>query len=238
MKYPYIGRGKVIDENKRSGVEVLFYARDAGVVVGGCDYDEVGEFYDIWNESHFENITREYLTNTYGEVESQEHAEFIIRLAESCGFAGYSLDRPFKPIKYFSIAVGSLIFLSTKDVAARHGGIKITLPLPPKEDDMKGEGVNNEEWLIGGCDCIYEGELYHFLCKSPFSNAAVITRASSKDWDVISASYDDLERSPTPVEALAELIDESLYATVDMDDILKIAKVIINGDIEGVKYEK
>ena len=31
------------------------------------------------------NITREYLTNTCGKVESKEHAEFIVGLAEKLG---------------------------------------------------------------------------------------------------------------------------------------------------------
>ena len=230
MEYPYIG------ESKMSGSVVLFYSSGCGVVIDECNHQENYVLSATWVESMFKNITREYLANTYGEVESKEHYEFVAKLADSAGCN--VIDDYHASYRFFNLMGDSLYPHHFEESASHCEKIKITLPLPPKEEDMKSENMKSEEWPISGCDCIYEGELYYFLCKSPFANVAVITKANSEDWDVISASYDDLEKPPTPEEALAELIDESLYATVDMDDILKIAKVIINGDIEGVKYEK
>ena len=77
------------------------------------------------------NITREYLANTYGMVESVEHADFIANLAKSNGIKVgncYSFDG------WFCFHSNCLWFYSDEIVVASDCKEKqIHLPLPPKE---------------------------------------------------------------------------------------------------------
>lgn len=79
------------------------------------------------------NITREFLTNTYGEVVSKEHADFIIELAENTGFisCGYGHND-----NLFSFKDGKLVFIEVKDTSKpphfAPKSKKITIPLTPK----------------------------------------------------------------------------------------------------------
>ena len=78
IKYPYIGEGYV------SGVIVLMASDSKGVAINDLSpANNKGDWWDSWNECQFKNITREHLANTYGKVESKEHAEFIIELAKN-----------------------------------------------------------------------------------------------------------------------------------------------------------
>ena len=82
MEYPYIGKLK----GKNEGL-VLFAGEGFGAQLnskGGGWYEEEINIYskDLdWNECDFANATREYLDNTYGEIDSPEHAGFIAKLA-------------------------------------------------------------------------------------------------------------------------------------------------------------
>tara|TARA_R110002124_G_C8974544_1_gene515780 strand:- start:31596 stop:32288 length:693 start_codon:yes stop_codon:yes gene_type:complete len=96
------------------------------------------------HESKYTNITLEYLQNTYGEVVSPEHAEFIIELCleNLINFAVNNARR-----KYFAINGGKLYFFCLEIDASNIGSKKITIPLPPKEP-LKNAGDN----LILGCE--------------------------------------------------------------------------------------
>ncbi len=75
------------------------------------------------------NITHEYLSSTWGVVESKEHAEFIIELAESHGFE--LLENGASNKNYFHIGENSFALLINKPTFI--GDCKqITIPLPPK----------------------------------------------------------------------------------------------------------
>ena len=78
MKYPYIGK---CEENE---LTVIFSDNGSGTTIdkGESDIAINGKFECGFNEREFKNITAEYLANTYGEVKSKEHAEFIVKLAE------------------------------------------------------------------------------------------------------------------------------------------------------------
>lgn len=173
MEYPYIG--EYIGDNLTLDLVVLFYSSKTGVVIRCCDPNEVGDFSHIWDERSFKNISHKYLIDIKVRIESQEHLEFLYKIAENAGFelpSYITLDDEYThfAVTYLcanEINSDCLIFNEYKDVI---------IPLPPKKDR-------------------------------------------------------------TIEEALAELIDESLYATVDMDDILKIAKVIIKGDVKGLEYK-
>jgi len=118
MKYPYIG--------DCSGIaRVLFTGERTGFSIDSWFYS------DGWNEGNFKNITHEYLANTYGEVKSPEHAEFIVELAEN---AGFELARQSKHLgNFFSFDVKGFCFLDTEIIASQYCK-KITIPLPPKSE--------------------------------------------------------------------------------------------------------
>ena len=254
MKYPYIG--KLITGD----LTVLFYSNMTGVVVRAGDSWEVGYFGNVWYERGFKNITREYLTDIKVKIESQEHLEFLYKIAENADFevsgciAFSSAHTHFAVIDLDANEINSdcLIFGELKDAI---------IPLPSKQDDrsieedakysahfVEGDSydelcegmkdMENEEWPKVGDEVAlryrFDSKGIHITGKLEFiSHRHLIV----DDCHKLRSEY-DIEKPPTPEEVLAELIDESLYATVDMDDILKIAKVIIEGDIEGVKYEK
>lgn len=123
-KYPYIGKGSP------SGSIVMFYSQGNGITLDSKYWASTNmEHYRGLDEYHFKNITREYLTNTYGEVKSKEHAEFIKLLAETGGMGcGHKVIDD--NCKYFYVLDGDLFFNSEKIKGARFK--KITIPLPPK----------------------------------------------------------------------------------------------------------
>jgi hypothetical protein len=121
MKYPYIST---------KSNNLLFYAKDTATLIGDESNFFSRGFKVTVDESDFENNTREYLANTYGEVVSPEHAEFIIELAELHGYkcGNFSPNRD----GYF-FAEGEWIRFTDSELHASNGGEKqITIPLPPK----------------------------------------------------------------------------------------------------------
>ena len=132
-KYPYIGEGK------RSGNIVLFTGKRTGVVIvegeSVVDKYQVGYKCNTWDEAQFKNITREYLVDTYGKCESQEHALFIFRLAKNQEI--YVKGFNYKKASYFMIVDNELYFYSSDEMPKRNKCKLIHLPLPPYEKEMK-----------------------------------------------------------------------------------------------------
>lgn len=125
MKYPYIG------ESQFTGSEVLLASRSNGFRLDV----ENAEYCNDWDETVFKNITREYLTNTYGKVESQEHADFIVELAKVNGFE--VIEDYESGIMWFNCDRDTLDFYRDKNIANNDGEKQITIPMPPKCDDVK-----------------------------------------------------------------------------------------------------
>jgi len=101
--------------------------------------DFQGEISDreYYIDSDCKNITREYLQNTYGEVESPEHAEFIIELAELHGIKR-AFTSPMKTINAFAFKGGNLYLYGLGlDELTQLPTRKITIPLPPKTDKQE-----------------------------------------------------------------------------------------------------
>lgn len=124
--YPYIGEG--IESNNI----VLFSSDKYGMCLKGltCATGTSG----AWCDRAFENITHEYLTNTYGEVVSPEHAEFIIELAKNEGLWVY-VDSPKINRAFFKFNESSGLFFYDSEEDINKGRCKkITIPLPPKAD--------------------------------------------------------------------------------------------------------
>lgn len=118
MKYPYIGKWEYINTT------VIFTGKSAGIEIGG----EMS-FRDDWTEINYKNITTEYLANTYGEVKSKEHAEFIVKLCE-----GHGIERIRKSsnpshfiIKNDHLMLFSCAIVNSTDLK------QITIPLPPTD---------------------------------------------------------------------------------------------------------
>ncbi|ANY29567.1 hypothetical protein BOX08_gp02 [Pseudoalteromonas phage BS5] len=121
-QYPYIGKSETNNI-------VLFTDEKTGFAIKNIIFKS-GSFRGGWSETAFTNITQEYLSNTWGVVESKEHAEFIIDLAELHGFK----TKPYKTsgTGIFMISGGELYFYSSNAMALRNDCKQITIPLPPK----------------------------------------------------------------------------------------------------------
>ena len=116
---------------------------------GGFNFDTS----DAW-----ENITADYLRNTCGKVENKEHADFIVKLAEGAGLG----CGKFNELRdgYFCTDGNMLLFTISESTAKNKGEKLITLPLPPKEPEVK-------EWPQVGDIAIYsshEKPMHHEDC--------------------------------------------------------------------------
>ena len=94
--------------------------------------------------------TKEELQNTYGEVQSLEHAEYIAELCESNGIELFNFY--VEGITHFAINRGEIIFTYGKPAISGHDK-EITIPLPPKESVI--------EWKEGAV-CFAGGRQWHF----------------------------------------------------------------------------
>ncbi|AGR46566.1 hypothetical protein TW1_050 [Pseudoalteromonas phage TW1] len=142
-KYPYIGKNSSLCGDFSIAI---FYGEKSGALLENT-IDEIPLHEHIldFNEREFENITAEYLTNTYGKVESKEHAEFIVKLAEANGFTQNKTGANLKSAKSFIFYIDRMIGLYEKphfDLV--HSSVRklITIPLPPKETLMESQMPN------------------------------------------------------------------------------------------------
>ncbi|WP_276755628.1 hypothetical protein [Pseudoalteromonas marina] len=96
-------------------------------------------------ESCDSNVTNQFLSNTWGIVESKEHAEFIVELAELHGFELIRLGVDELSFFRFGFSGFSLLNNIPNHIANCK---QITIPLPPKIEPLKNAGDN----LILGCE--------------------------------------------------------------------------------------
>lgn len=240
-KFPYIG------EN-RHGVIMLILSRSKAVILSDVNKGKTHSIPDskenpsTWFERKYKNITAEYLTNTYGKVESKEHAEFIKLIAGNegikCNYMVVSDD-----IKYFYFSGGVLFFTfsSINDDKFK----LITIPLPPKEKSMESQ----KEWPAVGDEVLINLANHNAIYGHNIDGKKAVVRSIFKDGDttVYAVSYEGacycfvggiLKKPPTPEEELrAKLIsvmDNSNTAFTYADFI---SKAIINGEIDGLEYK-
>ena len=148
MKYPAILKNKSQSHQQ----VVLAYNPYLALHIEGEFKGEVSSQYDASNTV---NITHEYLANTYGEVVSPEHAEFIIELAKN---AGLSVFTPASSVNHFIIKDG-LSFHNCEKIKSTDLE-QINIPLPPKqiqtatpeEFEMKQIMKNAGDNLVLGCE--------------------------------------------------------------------------------------
>ena len=126
--YPYIG------EHATQPIINLFTRKGCYIRLNPSDsYD--GKEYPYDSDTLFGDITKKYLSNTWGKVESKEHAEFIIELAKSAGFelnTGTNEDYPC----WFAFD-DELYFFDSKAYASDNSRKQIKIPLPPKAESKK-----------------------------------------------------------------------------------------------------
>ncbi len=242
--YPYIGQCY--------SAFVLFYAEGDGVILGDAlGLDEVIQVGDKVRVGGATNITREYLKNTWGVVESKEHAEFIIELAENAGFDcddfdchTFDCDRA-----YFYTTLDSLDFVSSQCVASDDGEKQITIPLPPKEA-LKNAGDNLilgcedsrcDEWPQVGDEVSWvHGEIIGIV-KCIDGDAAWISTPSGTH---TTQKVDRLKKPKTPEEELRDNITEQLefitdnQLSCDNAHIQLIADAMVKNKIQGVNITK
>lgn len=132
MAYPYIGKSRA------SETIILFISVSTGVSINS----ENAKYHDAWDEDVFENITADYLRNTYGKVESKEHADFIVKLAESVGIRACSDYDYDGGDEYFSIADSNLYFWFEEPKTNSENKKLINLPRPNKGENMSKVQVN------------------------------------------------------------------------------------------------
>lgn len=137
MKYPYIGKGS------RSGAVFLFFKESEALTLDSGSSAYFGCVNNIC-ETLCTNITTEYLANTYGEVKSKEHAEFIVKLS---GGDSSSIGNSWsQSLKCFVIdSDGKVSFGSRVYYQEKVGKREITIPLPPERDvNLSGDGVTDD----------------------------------------------------------------------------------------------
>ena len=79
--------------------------------------------------------TKESLQNTWGVVESEEHAEFIIELCRNANTI--TSDTWKEGNKFFSINYNGLLFWGGSSFAKARSAKQITIQLPPKADNQE-----------------------------------------------------------------------------------------------------
>lgn len=200
MAYPYIGKTE-------SGSVVLFHKESTGRIINHVDNLPRGRVDDDWVENEFKNITAEYLANTYGEVKSKEHAEFIVKLAEVNGLPCAHKEVN-ESCKFFYIIDGALFFCPEKINAV--GQYKqITIPLPPECDSV-------DEWPVVGDKVqtsIGEGEVKLMPDGRGLYIACV-------DGDYYAFSIEQLSKPKTPEQELRDELTVVMQRNLTYDQIV------------------
>lgn len=131
IKYPAILRSTTSKEQVVMAFSNVLVRHMEGLCAGNIVKD--------YNTKNTIDITHEYLSNTWGVVESKEHAEFIIELAELHGFDAGSYNEDYDTYfyisdDYFYISDDYIGFCVSFEVANSRGERQITIPLPPKAE--------------------------------------------------------------------------------------------------------
>lgn len=225
--YPYIGEGK------NSGSIALIYDEAKCITLKSKTWaSEDFELCEGINERFFKNITTEYLANTYGEVKSKEHAEFIVKL---CKNAGIDVFPQLFCANHFIIK-GKLSFHNCERITSSELKL-ITIPLPPEsnpntpEEDFEMQQIeknNGDNLIFSGDNKCKEWPCVNDEVLTSDGNGVVKLLADSKGYYVVSVDgeyyqylIDELSKPKTPEEE--ELIDkiESVFRTFSANDYLR-----------------
>jgi hypothetical protein len=185
MKYPYIG-------DCSGYVRVLFTSAGTGVNMKSLRHC------DGWIEGNFKNITREYLANTYGKVESKEHAEFIVKLAHNHSIKCYSGYQSYSSHGFCFYINGydelTLAFMHIER-CKDSGEKQITIPLPPKvlaptatqeeEFEMAQIEKNNGDNLMFAGESIKDSRVYAEQLRKEMGCDDSLLSDKCKEWPAV-----------------------------------------------------
>ncbi len=247
MKYPAI-----IDNGKTQ--KVLIFSDGRGIHLGG---EFAGDHIDRYIiDSDCKNITHEYLTNTYGEVVSPEHAEFIIELAKNAGFGVSGLTARSMCFE-FSGDCNVVFYEIPVDIFANNEeSKKITIPLPPKPeasvDEMSiaaGELTTEEETELKSramaSELDRQGDKWPQVGDkvTVFGQQGVVVLPADKhgvfiveaNRGYLAPQFRDLSKPKSKQDLLIEELQTKLVNNNAVDSYI-LACDIINGDIDGLSY--
>lgn len=201
-----------------------------------------------FNDKVFKNITAEYLANTYGEVKSKEHAEFIVKLAEVNGIEVKGKYRT-SSAKVFSFRVHlgapRLILLSSKDSLYNTVSRKqITIPLPPdceSVDETPFEVISN-----GTIYKLSEGGFYALTGNGKagviYESASLDNLMKAEDFRVLSFVTDNTEKEDSEWPKVGDEVTLTLEPSINhkVNCIVRFigSKHIILTDKKGREYSR
>ena len=242
IKYPYIGKS-IYSDNL-----VLFNKKGCGALIDSTNSEYKG-FVDWLNESTVVDLTKETLQNTYGEVLSPEHAEFIIELCEVNGievFNGFDIG-----ITNFAIVKNEVIFTYGKPSVSEHDK-KITIPLPPKPEASAGELTTEEETELKSL-CMVSALNNEIENQKTWPQVGdkvtvfgrqgvLVLPADANGMYVVESNgryfipkLSDMTKPKSKQDLLIEELQSKLVNNNAVDNYI-LACDIINGDIDGLSY--
>jgi hypothetical protein len=240
MKYPAIIR----NDNE---VEMLLLNEDSAIILSEAHKGEVHDVFPRFRRRYVD-ITHEYLSNTWGAVESKEHAEFIIELCEVNGievFNGFDIG-----ITHFAIVKNEVVFTYGKPSVSEHDK-QITIPLPPKAKEWVpevGDEVYVTKKVLDSNSMQEAAELIsETYCKliSKFTHNEVEFCVLKNDNSAYTSLILNLCLSDETIvkskpKSKQDLLIEELQTKLcnnNAVDNYTLACDIINGEIEGLSYE-
>lgn len=221
MKYPAIIR----NDNE---VEMLLLNKGSAIILSDTHKGEVHDVFPRFRRRYVD-ITHEYLSNTWGVVESKEHAEFIIELAELHGFGvwnSHKIDCGESVKMFFFCPVDNALQLYHNDISQSmiNGEKQITIPLPPKAKEWKPEVGDTVTWGNKVCNGVV---------KAVDGNLAWIKNDHA---NYVTEYIDNLVKPKSKQDLLIEELQTKLCNNNAVDNYI-LACDIINGEIEGLSYE-
>ena len=206
MKFPYIGKNK-------EGVEALIYSdSNAFLLCGMYSRDMRNAPVKNYFSRRYKNITAEFLANTYGKVESKDHAEFIVKLAEANGLR---IASKWTKGKFFCFIVDCedkvFLFFYSERVAKFEGEKLITIPLPPEDKSMESQ----KEWPQVGDKALTDSKEVVEVVAIDNDVAWVKHSFCETKYGYLSMRIKMLSKAPTPEEGLAREIEKMIYDGMD-----------------------
>ena len=228
MTYPYIGKGT------ESGSIALIYGEDSAIVMDSKTWAAKNSEDTEVDESYFKNITAECLANTYGEVKSKEHAEFIVKLAEVNGidFDG-EVGINSNYFCFFPSNSKQLTFWRKEKDASKHGNRKqITIPLPPEcesVDEFKFDNLDEANKAVNLLE-----ERFQSLSDLQTETANLLQNLMIEGVDV--EAFNDILKDKERSERFGAFIDWRYSVASKMKEInVKQKSSIDEAEADGMK---
>jgi hypothetical protein len=192
MKYPAVFRDTNTSSSGDSNQQTVLIYQDGDAIHLAGKFK--GQYTTHWSTFNAINITKEYLQNTYGEVQSPEHAGIIIELAKNAGFEFGSAKPDLEAVKSFMIYSDCFDVYSfdVSELSNESNRKQITIPLPPKSDKQE-----LSEWPQVGDEAVLVGDLCTVM--SPADGHGTVAVTNEKGFNLL-VFKSDLSKPKTPEE--------------------------------------